>query len=108
MKLRKMLKTLSKNTLIVALLLGMLLPAIVRAEKNNNQYCDEVANTCNKALLDADKVIDLKTKQITLQDKIIAAQDTRIVELEKSKNSIFNSPILYGILGAVVGALIVK
>lgn len=70
--------------------------------------CKDVVKACDKALADQDQVIKHKTYEITEQKKVIAAQDTRIVELEKKNSSLFRSPWLYLGLGLITGVLIAK
>lgn len=102
MNLRNKQKTLKKTLLTALLVIASLSPSTTRAS------CQEALDDCDRALNDSLRVIDLKTKQIETQDKIIAAADTRILELQKQNNSIFRNPWLYGALGIVVGVIIVK
>jgi hypothetical protein len=70
--------------------------------------CTDVVKACDKALADQDKVINLKTRQIEVQQDIIAAQDTRIVNLEKEKSSIFSNPWFYFGVGVLTGAFVIR
>lgn len=97
---------LSKRLMTLALSMSVSLSSIeVRAA---DDACTPVVKACDRALADQDRIIDLKTRAITAQDNIIKVQDTHITELEKnSGSSIFKSPLLYVLVGAVVGGYLV-
>lgn len=101
MNLRKKRSKLKTGLLIVAAIGTSLFP--ITARSNDLDTCIEKGQ---KALADQDKVIVLKTRTIEAQDKIIAAQDTQITKLADGQ-SIFKSPLLYTIVGLVVGGFIV-
>lgn len=67
--------------------------------------CKPIIDAADKAIGEQKQLIDLKTREIETQDKIVAAQDKRITELEKG-NGIFASPLTYAVLGIVVGVWI--
>jgi predicted exporter len=90
--------------LIAALIMSALLPNTARA--TNDDDCAAVVKAADRALADQDKVIDLKTKQITVQNDIILSQDKHITELEKRDSNFFKSPWFYLTLGLVVGGYI--
>ena len=93
---------LKKKLVIAAVIMSALLPNIARSDD-----CAPIVKAADKALADQDRVIDLKTRTITSQDKIISAQDVRITELEKG-TSLFKSPVFYILVGVVAGAFIVR
>lgn len=85
--------------------------APLTARANEEGCCgkiSEVIQSCDKALTDQDRVIDLKTRTIEAQSNTIAALDTRVAGLEKEKGGLFRSPWLYFGLGIVAGALLVR
>ena len=103
MKLRKRQSKLKKMLLIAVLSMSVLQPNIGRSEG-----CSEVVKACDKALADADRVINLKTRQIEVYEKITTAQDTRIKKLEEDGSNILKSPTFYLVLGIVVGGALIQ
>lgn len=89
--------------LIAVVTMNVLLPSIGRSEG-----CTDVVKACDRALQDADKVINLKTRQIEAQDNIINAQDTRIKKLEEDGSNILKSPTFYLVLGLVAGGFLMQ
>ena len=70
--------------------------------------CGEVVKACDIAIQAADKVIDLKGRQIQAQDDLIKFQGDRINQLEKDKNSLLKNPLFYLVIGIVGGVIIQK
>lgn len=69
---------------------------------------NHVIDECNKTVQSADKVINLKTREISTQNELIALQDTQIKDLSKDKNSLFSNPWFFFALGVVTSAVLIK
>ena len=64
--------------------------------------CVKVIDAADKAIKEQKTLIDLKTREIETQDRIIGAQDREIKDLEK-KSSILYNPVTYVVLALGVG-----
>jgi hypothetical protein len=67
--------------------------------------CSDLITAADKAIGQQQRLIDLKTQEIGIQDTIIKAQDTKITELEK-KSNLFSSPVTYIVIGILAGVYI--
>lgn len=103
MSYKKKQSGLRKKLLIVVVSMSVLLPHTARASE-----CTDVVKACDKALQDQDQVINLKTATIKAQSEVIGALDTKVIALEKDKNSIFNNPWLYFGLGVLTGTFLLR
>lgn len=92
--------------LLIAALNTSVLP--INTALSETTECTPIVKACDRALADQDKVIDLKTRQIKVQEEIISAQDVRIMKLEKDKDSLFSNPWFYFGVGVVTGAVLLR
>jgi hypothetical protein len=68
--------------------------------------CKPIIDAADKAITEQKTLIDLKVREIESSDKIIAAQDKRIIDLEKKQNNIFASPVTWMVIGLAAGVWI--
>lgn len=64
--------------------------------------CKPLIDASDKAIGQQQRLIDLKTQEIAVQDTIVKAQETKITELEK-KTNLFNNPLTYVVLSVALG-----
>ena len=69
--------------------------------------CSAVVKACDKALADQDRVIELHKKKDEAYRDLVAAQDTRIKELNDQKPGFFQKPEIWFAVGLIVGAYVV-
>lgn len=103
----KNLRKKSKMQNLLLLILAVNMTNLPRSIAETTE-CTPIVKSCDQALKDQDRVIDLKTRQIKVQEEIIAAQDTRITKLEKDKNSLFSNPWFYFGVGLLSGAILLR
>lgn len=64
--------------------------------------------SCQDTLDSCDRSNKAKDNLSNVQKDIIMVQQNQINELSKSKGGIFNNPLLYALLGVLVGVAVVK
>jgi hypothetical protein len=96
-------KTLSKPLKLMMLL-------TITASFVTNTYasddCKPIIDAADRAIGEQKQLIDLKVREIESSDKIIAAQNVTIKDLEKKQNNIFASPVTYLLIGVLAGVWI--
>lgn len=63
--------------------------------------CKDVEDAAKAAVSSADKVIDLRVKEIKAQDDLIAFQGKQIIDLQNQQSSLLKSPWFFFALGIV-------
>lgn len=83
-----------------------IVPVMVMADQVSD--ANQVIDQCNKTVETGEKVINLKTREVSAQQDLIALQDTQIKDLSSKQNSIFSNPWVFFALGVVTSAVLIK
>lgn len=102
--------------LIKALLMSIIVNTVaVSSFASNDAVCQERVSACehvideaNKTIAAGEKVINLKTREITAQGELIDLQDKQIQNLSKDKGGLFSNPWFMLTLGIITGALLIR